>query len=860
VQLIGKRVSHYRVLELLGAGGMGVVYRALDTKLDRQVALKFLPPRMGTEPEVQRRFVNEAKAASALDHPGICTIYEIDEDENGQLFIVMAYYAGLSLRVRLDQAPMPTHQALDIALQVAEALERAHEQGIIHRDIKPANLILTDREEVKILDFGLAKVLGGAKLTQTGTSMGTLNYMSPEQLKGESVGVGADIWALGAVLYEMLTGRVAFGGESQGAVVVNILDTHPAPIEPTGTGIDVGIERFLGRCLAKKKSDRYPSMTAIKEDLQSLVSRTKTISDISERPLHDDDQPTIPLGPNIVEEARSDSRLPGSQALFSVAVLDFSNIAADPEADWLSGGISESLTVDLKKVGSIQVIGQRAVRAAIGSVAVNELDADDLVDLGVRIGSRWIVWGAFQKSGEAIRVTAHCFDVERGRTVETLKLDGTMAQIFQLQDAIVTGLMESFELEISEMERNEIERPQTRDLEAYEYCAKARQILNRMAEPEMLQAQNYLEKAIDLDSQYAIAYSTLGQLHSFRFISETDDRDLEDAIRYLNRAIELDPALSDPYAWLTYVYSRKGRFKEAIEMGNRAAELEPDNPQAHYFLAVGYWLRGLIDYDTEGYPEAAGHLKRVIELVPRYQPGSQILGVLYFACGQYEQAWDHLRRAAEIEESGDFELGRFVGAISLLARLAYRRRKFDEAESLIRQGLEISGSVDHVYTSACNALTYCIQGDVMLATQRPDRAVAAFRQAREQVLQSRRSLGSGWPLLRAFLGQARAYSALSMTREFESHLLQAKELLDTRADFDFSGIWDGGRGEILVELALAHSVSHDQESALQCLEEASDCGWRETGRLELDRGFDSLRAGSRWQQLRVKLGDPQTIP
>ncbi len=839
---------------------MGVVYKARDTKLDRLVALKFLPPQFGSDQDFKQRFVNEARAASALDHPSICTIFEIDEADDGQLFIVMAHYSGVSLKERLDRGPMPLNETIGLVLQIADGLALAHEQGILHRDIKPANVFLTSKGQAKILDFGLAKFVGGAKLTQTGTSMGTLNYMPPEQLQGQNVGFQADIWALGALTYEMLTGRAAFGGDNEGAVVYNILNRDPEPLEPTGSSIDVGLERLLGRCLAKDQADRYLSMKELQEDLTALKGRVDRLdTDVTLiRPA--EDQPTMVFEPGTRAETQASTVGRQSDNAPSVAVLDFTNISSDPAADWLSSGIAESLSVDLGKVASVRVIGRRQVREAMGSVAATDVDEEKLLDVGRRVNARWLFWGAFQKLGGAIRVTAYCLDVAEGRTLETLKLDGSMDQIFQLQDQIITGLMKSLALEVSDSELHEIERPQTQDLEAYEYCAKARLLLYRMAGQDIAEAQTYLERAIELDPGYALAYSTLGQLHSFRFIATTDRDDLAQAIRYLTQATGLDPELSDPYAWLTYAFSRESRFVEAIESGRRAVELDSDNPQAHYFLAVAHWLRGLIEFNTDGHAEAALHLKRVIELAPRYQPGNQILGVIYFNHGQYEQAWEHTKKAAEIEESGDWELGRFVGAISFLAKQAYRSGKLGEAQRLVNQALEVSGDAEHVYTAACNALAYCVKGDLLLKTQRPDEALLAFRHAKEQVTRSPRSLGIGWPMLRAQLGQARAFHAVGMKRESDASLREAKALFDRKDDYDFSGLWDSGEAEILVELALFHASILNLDEALNSLEKAVDLGWAEAPRLELESSFQNLRKEQRFQAIQNKLRQQSSIP
>jgi serine/threonine protein kinase len=265
--MIGQTVSHYKILEKLGGGGMGIVYRADDTQLKRTVALKFLPPSLTLDTEAQERFVHEARAASALDHSNICTIHEIGRTDDGQLFIVMACYDGETLKKKLEQGPLQIDQAMDIAIQIASGLVRAHEAGIVHRDIKPANIMLTTRGEVKILDFGLAKLGGGSALTRTGTTLGTAAYMSPEQACGGQVDQRTDIWSLGAVLYELLAGQRAFPSDYEQALVYSILNEEPRPLKRLRPEIPVPVEQIVSKALTKKPEERYQTAEELLSDL-----------------------------------------------------------------------------------------------------------------------------------------------------------------------------------------------------------------------------------------------------------------------------------------------------------------------------------------------------------------------------------------------------------------------------------------------------------------------------------------------------------------------------------------------------------------------------------------------------------------
>ncbi|UCH83208.1 MAG: serine/threonine-protein kinase, partial [Candidatus Latescibacterota bacterium] len=272
--MIGKTIAHYKILERLGEGGMGVVYKAEDTKLKRDVALKFLPPEMTREPDAKERFIQEAQAASALDHSNICTIYEVNETGDGRMYIAMACYSGQTLKEKIAAGPLAVDEAVDFAGQIARGLGKAHEKGIVHRDVKPANIFVTDDGEVKIVDFGLAKLAGQARLTKTGTTVGTVAYMSPEQARGEDVDHRADIWSLGVVLYEMLTGRPPFQGGHEQAVIYSIVHHEPAPMSQLRSGIPPGLQDVVTRAIQKERGSRYDSMTAFGKDLSRSTHKT----------------------------------------------------------------------------------------------------------------------------------------------------------------------------------------------------------------------------------------------------------------------------------------------------------------------------------------------------------------------------------------------------------------------------------------------------------------------------------------------------------------------------------------------------------------------------------------------------------
>lgn len=322
--MTGKTISHYRLLEKLGQGGMGVIYKAEDTKLKRRVALKFLPPDLTRDEEAKERFVNEAQAASALDHPNLCTIYEIDEDDEGRMFIAMAYYEGETLQKKVASGKLQVAEAIEIVIQMAQGLAKAHEHGIIHRDIKPANVMITKDGVVKILDFGLAKLSGQTRLTKVGATVGTVAYMSPEQSRGDGVDHRTDIWAVGVVLYEMLAGRLPFRGEYEQAVIYSIFNEEPEPVTNLRAGLSSDFDEVIRKALAKDANKRYPAVIDFLSDLENLKAGIR-----------------IATVPGRAPRAETEEN--------SIAVIDFTNIAGDATIDWLTGGIAETVTVDLKR-------------------------------------------------------------------------------------------------------------------------------------------------------------------------------------------------------------------------------------------------------------------------------------------------------------------------------------------------------------------------------------------------------------------------------------------------------------------------------------------------------------------------------
>jgi non-specific serine/threonine protein kinase len=489
--VIGKTISHYKIIEKLGAGGMGIVYKAQDLKLDRFVALKFLPPHLSADETEKQRFIQEAKAASALDHPNICTIYEIGESEENQLFIAMACYEGESLNTKINRGPLKLEEAIDIAGQIASGLERAHESDIVHRDIKPANIIITSRGEVKILDFGLAKLANQIRLTKTGTTLGTVAYMSPEQARGEDIDVRADIWSLGVILYEMVSGQLPFSGEYEQSVMYSIINEEPQPLTGLRTDVPPALERIVTKMLAKEPANRYQHADEILVDLKSLGRKTE--SRMSQQSLARSKLPggkrkflygamiflvLLIIGGGIYfqwwREKESDEGIPAvesaettstSEWQNSIAVLPFDNISPDPEQEYFCDGMTEQIITNLSHLQGLKVIARTSVMRFKNTEKT-------IPEIAKEFDVAHILEGSVRKSGNHIRVTAQLIKAEDRSHLWAKDYDRKLKNVFAVQDDISEAIARALLQKLTIKEVEEIKTRPTENIAAYEFYLK----------------------------------------------------------------------------------------------------------------------------------------------------------------------------------------------------------------------------------------------------------------------------------------------------------------------------------------------------------------------------------------------------
>ena len=565
----GAQLGPYAIVSQLGAGGMGVVYLAQDPRLDRQVAIKVLPPDLTRDATAKQRFLQEAKAASALDHPNICNIHEINETDDGQLYLVMAHYEGETLKERIGRGPLPLDEAIGIATQVGQGLAKAHAAGIVHRDIKPANLMVTADGTVKILDFGLAKLAGSEGVTQTGTTVGTVAYMSPEQARGEEVDHRTDIWSLGVVLYEMLTGQQPFRGENLLAISKAILEQEA----PTLSGTASALNGVVGRALTRSPTTRYQIVKELLEALRSVSSPTKEASAASEVP--------------------------------SIAVLPFANMSADPEQEYFCEGMAEEIINALTTVDGLHV-------ASRTSAFLAKEKRFDIAEIGARLKVGAVLEGSVRKAGTRLRVTAQLINVGDGFHLWSERYDREMDDVFAVQDEIARAVVEKLKVQLLGEGRGPIVKKPTTNRDAYQQNLMGRYHFLRVTHESLDRALSCFTEALQVDPNYAEAHVGVGMVHMARgTLSLAAPHTVTPVAKQAAlRALALDESLADAHALLGGIlFNYEWRRRDAETTLCRSLALKPDNAFARWIYTFLLAIEGRSDASIE-------HARHVVEHDP----------------------------------------------------------------------------------------------------------------------------------------------------------------------------------------------------------------------------------------------------
>jgi serine/threonine-protein kinase len=582
--MIGQTVSHYRILEKLGEGGMGVVYKAQDLKLKRTVALKFLPPELTRDKSAKTRFIHEAQAASALQHHNICTIHEIDETPDDQLFISMDCYQGETLKDRIARGPLAVEEALDIASQVAAGLSKAHEAGMVHRDIKPANIMVTTDGVVKLLDFGLAKLAGQTKLTKIGTTVGTVSYMSPEQARGEEVDARSDIFSLGAVFYEMLTGAVPFPGDHEAAVLYGIIHGEPKPVSDFRSDGPAELGPILKKLLSKVPSDRYEMLGDFLADIRAFKEHKEALvgTPLDRRARRRWRNLGLAMAAAVIIVAAGIILIrsiftthPGK--IDSIAVLPLDNLSKDPGQEYFADGMTEALITDLAKIGSIRVTSRTSVMRFKGS-------QESLPEIARALGVHAVIEGSVLLVGDRVRISAQLLDAAKDRHIWADSYERDVRDVFAVQQEVARAVAAAIRVRLTPTETASLRNAAQVDPKVHETYLRGRYYWNQRTRDGLERSVEYLKSAVELDPSFAPGYAALAEAYIVMVTYGYGDlRDLYALASHCGeKAIEIDGELSPAYAALAGVkVFSEFDYPEAERLYEKAIALDPSNSTAH---------------------------------------------------------------------------------------------------------------------------------------------------------------------------------------------------------------------------------------------------------------------------------------
>ena len=665
--MIGKTISHYEIIKKLGEGGMGEVYLAHDTDLDRKVALKFLPLHYTKDKEINRRFRREAKAAAKLNHPNIITVYEIGEFE-GRTYIAMEYVEGISLREKLDTplcppsrgdqggcSEMPIDQILQITTQICEGLHEAHQAGIIHRDIKPENILIDKSGRVKIADFGLARMKGVTKLTKDASTLGTLKYMSPEQYQNREVDYRTDIWSFGVVLFEMLTGRLPFQGEYDAAVMYSVVNDEPVSVSSIRKDTPRNLEQIFNKALEKDPMMRYQSMQEVLEELKKPMLSI-SVSEKNEK---------------------------------SIIVLPFVNMSPDPDQEYFSDGLTEEIITDLSHVHELRVISRTSAMMLKGTKKALE-------NISRELNVQYVLEGSVRKAGNNLRITAQLIDAKNDAHLWAEKYNGTLDDVFEIQEKVSRSIVNALRLKLSREEDKNLAERSFDNIQVYEYYLKASEEITKFSEDAINHAIRYLQNAVDIIGDNALLYSGIAFAYwNLVNIGAKQEDYLGKAEEYAKKALLLEPESSLAHVILGFVDFLQEKTLESLPRFKKALEINQDEIFALAGILSVYHLTGKMS-------AAVPYCERLMQKDPLSFPANWYQGAQYYYNGQFDLSLQAWQRLYELHPENPFS--HFMYGLIL----AYNN-EIDKAISIIDQS--VIANPDTLFAKLCLILKYALQGD-----------------------------------------------------------------------------------------------------------------------------------------------------